>query len=107
MANPESRIQKKLMDALTTAYPEIYLRKIHQTQFSHAGIPDLVGCLNGNWIAIEVKTNTGKLSKLQERELKLIDKAGGLGLVCFGEKDIQYVVSILEPYTIRSSASDN
>lgn len=100
MANAESRIQKKLMEALERAYPKIYLRKIHQTMYSHSGIPDLLGCLNGNWIAIEVKTNTGKLTKLQARELKLIDEAGGFGLVCHGEKDIPYVVSILESLSL-------
>jgi len=96
----ESIVQKRLMDKLKVEFPDIYVRKIAQTIYSHGGVPDILGCLNGLWFAVEVKTNTGKLSKLQQREGQLIEKAGGLFLVCYGEKDIGYVISILRASTI-------
>lgn len=49
--------------------------------FGRAGVPDIVGCLNGRFFAIEAKAGKGKTTALQERELKKIKEAGGLALV--------------------------
>lgn len=100
MANTkESVVQRKLINKLEQI-DNIYVRKIAQSMYSHSGVPDIVGCISGLWFAVEVKTNTGKLSKLQEREGKLIEQAGGIFLVCYGEKDIEYVVSVLRLPTV-------
>lgn len=90
----ESAIQRRLLDKIEEI-DAVYVRKIAQSIYSHGGVPDIVGCIGGLWFSIEVKTNKGKLSKLQEREGKLIEEAGGIFLVCYGEKDIEYVLSIL------------
>ena len=100
----ESIIQRRLMDAVTKEFPDIYMRKIAQTMYSHGGVPDIVGCLNGLWFSVEVKTDTGVLSKLQVREGKLIEQAGGLFLVCYGGRDIEYIVSVLRSTTLSASA---
>jgi Holliday junction resolvase len=42
-----------------------------------AGIPDLLICCNGMFIGVELKTEKGKSSPLQEHELSEISKAGG------------------------------
>jgi len=42
-----------------------------------SGIPDIIGCYNGRFIAIECKAGKGKTTALQERELQLIKDAGG------------------------------
>ena len=80
----EAVIQKKLMETLKKEFPSGYIRKIHQSIYSHSGVPDILLCIDGLFIGIEVKTDTGRISKLQERELSLISKAGGLALVCRG-----------------------
>ena len=99
----ESLVQKRLMEAIINELPSIYMRKIAQSIYSHGGVPDIVGCSNGLWFAIEVKTNIGKLTRLQQREGKLIEQAGGLFMVCHGEKDIEYVLSILRATTVQAS----
>jgi Holliday junction resolvase len=43
-----------------------------------SGIPDIIGCYNGRFIAIECKAGYGKATALQMRELNAIAKAGGL-----------------------------
>jgi Holliday junction resolvase len=45
------------------------------------GIPDIIGCLNGLFIAIECKAGKGKLTALQERAIASIEKAGGFTFV--------------------------
>jgi hypothetical protein len=44
------------------------------------GIPDIVGCVNGHFIALELKIDGEEPSKLQGWTLSKIIKAGGLGL---------------------------
>ena len=91
----EALVQKKLMQLLRETYPTIYVRKIAQGAYSHAGIPDLIGCLNGSFFSIEVKQDNGEVSKLQALEHTAIAKAKGLALVCYGTKDFNYIISRL------------
>lgn len=88
----ETLVQKKLIALLRNTYPGIYVRKIAQGAYSHGGIPDLVGCLNGKFFAIEVKQELGKPSRLQELEIDNIHKAKGLALVCYGQRDFDYII---------------
>jgi len=91
----ESVVQKKLMEKLREEFKGSYIRKIHSTIYSHNGVPDVLACINGLFIAIEVKTDTGRVSKLQERELNLVDQAGGLALICRGLQGIGEVTSAI------------
>jgi len=44
-------------------------------------VPDIVGCYQGIFFAIECKAGKGKTTALQERELNLIRSAGGVSFV--------------------------
>ena len=46
-----------------------------------SGIPDIIGCKNGKFIAIECKAGKCKTTALQERELIAICNAGGFTFV--------------------------
>jgi hypothetical protein len=81
MPKEESTIVKKIMESLRRTYPEAYLRKIHGNQFQHAGIPDIVGAIEGVFVGIEVKTESGRLSKIQELEGLEIIKSGSIHMV--------------------------
>lgn len=41
------------------------------------GIPDLLVCYKGRFIAFEIKSENGKLTELQNYNLELIKEAGG------------------------------
>ena len=45
--------------------------------FGRSGVPDIVGCFNGLFFAIECKSGKNIPTALQEREMKNIKKAGG------------------------------
>lgn len=49
--------------------------------YGRAGIPDLIGCLNGSFFAIEVKAGKGTTTALQDREIQRIKDAGGIALI--------------------------
>ena len=46
-----------------------------------SGIPDIIGCTTGRFVAIECKAGKGKTTALQERELAAIAAAGGFTFV--------------------------
>jgi len=41
--------------------------------YGTAGMPDIIICLNGRFVALEVKTSTGKLTKIQESTLNRME----------------------------------
>ena len=48
--------------------------------FTKSGVPDLLCCVKGKFVAIEVKAENGRLSELQKYNLEEIRKAGGIAL---------------------------
>lgn len=77
----ESELQTDMMKYLTLK--GIYHININPGQFMRAGIPDLICCVRGHFLAIEVKRPDGKgiTSKLQEYNIEEIIKSGGTAVV--------------------------
>lgn len=74
-ATPESKVKanvRKLLDTL-----KIYHFMPPANGFGRAGIPDIIGCMDGHFIAIECKAGKGTTTALQDRELNAILNAGG------------------------------
>lgn len=69
----EAQLQTKVMKYLKSN--GIYARKLHDTYTS--GLPDIICCIKGHFVAIELKSTKGKLSKIQMVEAAKIIKAGG------------------------------
>lgn len=78
--------------------------KEHGSQFGQAGIPDIIICLNGRFIALEVKTEKGKVSVLQEVILRKIRKAGGIAEVV---RSVEGVRRIIEEIKINGEYNGN
>ena len=57
--------------------PRCFCWKEHGGLYGTAGIPDIIACVDGRFVAFEVKTETGRLTKLQEVTLGRIRDAGG------------------------------
>ena len=55
VTQPESRLQRKIRGALEAAYPRSVWFKYHGGPFTRAGVPDLLGVVEGRFIALEVK----------------------------------------------------
>lgn len=50
-------------------------------EVARSGVPDLLMCVAGRFVAIELKTEDGVISKLQEYNLKRIEDTGGVSVV--------------------------
>lgn len=58
--------------------------------YGGSGVPDIVGCYNGKFFAIECKAGRGKTTALQDRNIALIHTAGGKAIVV-NEENIDMV----------------
>ena len=75
----EKRFEEKVKKLLRER--GAWLLKTWGGGFQRSGIPDLLICYKGRFIGIELKAEKGKVSELQDRELRLIRNAGGMGFV--------------------------
>lgn len=60
-----------------------YFIKTHGDRFSKIGTPDILACVNGHFVAVEVKAEKGKPSDLQLYHIEQIKKAGGYGIILY------------------------
>ena len=76
---PEGKVKAKLKTMLDKL--GVYYFMPATGGYGRSGIPDIIGCHNGVFFAIECKANGGKTTALQDRELKRIGEAGGFTLI--------------------------
>lgn len=79
MATPENKVKAKCKDILKEA--GVYYFFPVANGMGRAGIPDIICCVNGKFLAIECKAGKGTTTALQERELAAIRAVGGVALV--------------------------
>ena len=75
--------EKKVKTAVSRLLVEmgIYFFMPAANGFGRAGIPDIICCFGGRFIAIECKAGKGVTTALQDRELAAIRTAGGMAVV--------------------------
>ena len=88
----ESDIVKAIMKYLKTV-PRCFCWKEHGGMYGTAGIPDIIACINGHFFGLEVKTNVGKPTKLQEATIRKILAAGGTAVVVRSVDEVKAVVN--------------
>ena len=90
----EQQIQKAIIKLLETEY-SAYVVKVERA--SKAGVPDLLVCLEGKFIAIEVKRPETKLhvSALQQYNLDKAEDAGGFSLVAYNTEMVEEFIESL------------
>lgn len=57
--------------------------KFFANAYTKSGIPDILACVNGYFVGIEVKAEGGKPSDLQIYNVKEIRKSGGFAFVLY------------------------
>jgi hypothetical protein len=58
--------------------------------YAISGTPDILACLQGRFVGIEVKAGYNKPTALQVQALRRIEEAGGVALV-INEKNLDYL----------------
>lgn len=78
----EKHFENKIKRFLNTL-PNTWHFKHWAGPYSPSGIPDIIACVNGRFVGIEVKKDSGKVSKLQERNIRLINNVNGVGVILY------------------------
>ncbi|MDR1364064.1 MAG: VRR-NUC domain-containing protein [Oscillospiraceae bacterium] len=86
----EKTITNKILKFLKTQ-PNCFAWKTHGDSFSQAGIPDIICCFDGKFLAFEVKAPNGKLSKLQEIIIEKIRNANGLAFKVTSLEEVEKI----------------
>ena len=76
----ESDITKSILKYLKTL-PRCFFWKEHGGIYGTSGIPDIIFCIDGRFIAMEVKTQKGKTTPLQNAAIRKIHSSGGFAFV--------------------------
>lgn len=89
---PESAVKAKVVKILKEH--GVYYFYPVTGGFGRSGIPDIICCVNGKFLAIECKAGKNKPTPLQEMEMQKIKDAGGVAMVV-NETNIQDVLGVL------------
>ncbi len=82
---PEAKTKAKVRKILDAA--EVYHFNPFGGGYGRAGIPDIIACVNGFFLAIECKAGKGRTTALQDRELERIQAAGGTTMVIYDTEE--------------------
>lgn len=91
---PESRLVKEILLSLRREYPSSFWTKIHGGAYQRVGLPDIIGCVQGRFVGIEVKLpgKEATLTALQGYTLDALVNAGAIaGMVTSKEQAIELI----------------
>lgn len=95
-STPEKKVKDKVVKTLKELgvyyfFPATY-------GMGRSGVPDIICCVNGCFLAIECKAGGNKPTALQEREMAAIRTAGGIAVVINEENlhEVSRVVQLLK-----------
>lgn len=78
-ATPEKKVKDKVVAILKQEGAYYFFPATHG--FGRSGVPDVVACVSGYFLAIECKAGRNKPTALQIREIEDIRHAGGVAVV--------------------------
>lgn len=90
MATKESAIVSRFLrevEARRRAGRPVWAVKLHGSQFSKAGAPDVLLCSDGDFVALEFKRPGEMPTAIQTHIGRQINAAGGVWLVVYGWRE--------------------
>lgn len=77
---PEQRLAARVREWIREQ-PDVWGFKVHGGRFQRAGVADYILSVRGIFVAVELKAPGEEPTPKQVRELRLVRRAGGLGIV--------------------------
>ena len=96
---PEGKVKAAVKKVL--AQNDVYNFSPSANGYGRVGVPDLICCVNGYFLAIECKAGKGKTTTLQDREIAAITKAGGVAVVVneTNVSDLDHIIDTIKRKT--------
>lgn len=95
---PEAKVKASVVKLLKKYEVYYFFPATHG--FGRSGVPDIICCMKGIFVAIECKAGKGKTTALQDREIKRIRENKGIAFVVNEDN-----IHILEAY-LRNEDDD-
>jgi len=95
---PEAKVKKKVKELLD--FYGVYHFSPQTGGYGRSGVPDIICCADGKFLAIECKAGRGRCTALQIRELEKIKFAGGEALI-INENNLEEVEQCLTSSRMR------
>ena len=82
-----------------------WLVKYFANRMTKSGVPDILACVNGRFVGIEVKATNGHPSDLQLWNRDKIREAGGFAIIIYPEQfeDFKVLIDLLESNMIADA----
>lgn len=80
MATPEHKVKERVKKIIDK-YPQSYKFMPGTHGYGSSGVPDIVACIYGKFVAVECKATGNKPTALQKKNLNAIVEAGGYAFV--------------------------
>lgn len=97
---PEGKIKDKVVGILKEEGVYYFFPATHG--FGRSGVPDIVCCVNGYFLAIEVKAGTNKPTALQVREIEAIRRCNGVAVVA-NDENWDMVRALVQELSLRAA----
>lgn len=94
----ESSIQKAILKILN-ARDDVWAVKTITT--NRNGTPDIIACVGGHFVAIEVKAERGVVAPLQTHQINLINQAGGTAGVARTTQEVKDMLDTLQKMALH------
>lgn len=108
MAQPESKLSRKIMDELRSN--GCFCFKVWGSEHMMVGLPDIIGCYRGAFFALETKmpAKRDNTSRRQEHVMALVRRAGGLAqVVCSPREALAAVLDHYNSITFGIGSDDD
>lgn len=92
---PESKVKLAVVKLLKQYGVYFFFPATHG--YGRSGVPDIVCCIKGKFLAIECKAGKGEPTALQQREMMQIHQAGGMAMVV--KEDLTLLEFLLKELT--------
>ena len=92
---PEAKVKASVKRILNAH--DVYYFPPATAGYGRSGVPDIVCCIMGRFLAIECKAGKGKTTALQDREIEAIRDAGGIVMV-INEDNLDALVKVLKEF---------
>jgi Holliday junction resolvase len=96
---PEAKVKASVVKLLKKHEVYYFFPATHG--FGRSGVPDIICCMNGIFVAIECKAGKGKTTALQDREIKRIRENKGIAFVVNEEN-----IHVFEAYLLGEEDDD-
>jgi len=104
MSKKESYLQKKVLKKLKTEVGGFWTN-IHGGPFQRKGLPDIIGTVEGYFIAIELKVGNNEPTEIQEETLRRIKEEGKA--FAFWSTDADRVIRRVKKYIERRKKAES